>query len=132
MNASPYGECLLYYPSFTNGLEKSYTAWVAGLSLGFYPQRNDWSDISKPFSAMAFKDFFADVAVHEICHTTGLVDEEHLGGLHGAHNNCSDGLHVMDPGGTVYWPMHLRSSHPFSFKSRNKNYLKFILPRGNQ
>ncbi len=75
---------------------------------------------------------FISFAAHVLCHALGLVSEQHLGGVRNDHNSCTDGLHVMDPGDTVYWVMRILPINHFVFKSLNRQYLNFILPGGNR
>lgn len=133
MNAKPQGDCYVYFPAFTNGLRIAYESWISDSPRGKYPERNDWSDIAIPFSLASIPQFLAEVAVHELCHTLGLVSEQYLGGVKNGHNDCEDGCHVMDVGEYVYWPMRFQSTSIFfNFKNLNSLYLNFILPGGNR
>ena len=72
----------------------------------------------------------AQVALHECCHSMGLVPS--ASAAEGGHNNCSDGSHYMDRGDekTPLMRLGLDLWHIQRWKQENADYLRFVFPKG--
>ncbi len=94
-NDSPTGVASVYNGMICQSLYNKYGA--------FYLQsddqvdlKNDWRNAQLPLQADKLTDYIAQVALHECCHSMGLVptaSAKYMG-----HNNCRCGTHYMDSG----------------------------------
>ena len=70
----------------------------------------------------------AQVALHECCHSMGLVPT--ASAKYNGHNNCTCGIHYMDRGKDKYALMRLGLIPQYAqrWKTNNTFYLEFVFP----
>ena len=126
-NDSPSGTAYVYDGTIHGSLLENYGAFHIDVGKFFNPT-NDWSSVPLPLSADLIADYIAQVALHECCHTIGLVPT--ASATQDGHNICPCGCHFLDGGQYRYPPVYLGfiSSRIQRWMQRNKLYLGFVFP----
>ena len=125
-NDSPSGSSDVYNGTIREYILNWYNAFYIDPDIKSY---NDWRNVPLPFSADLMTVILSQTALHEICHTMGLVPAASAVG--GGHNNCQDGSHYMDDGSLKRPLMRLGFDlwHIQRWMPENRNYLQFVFPQ---
>ena len=125
-NDSPSGSSYVF-----NGTIREYvTRWYGNYYLNnSINSKNDWRNVPLPFSDELMTVIIVQVALHECCHSMGLVPS--ASAAEGAHNDCTDGCHYMDDGGSKLPLMRFGFDlwHIQRWMPENTNYLRFVFPQ---
>ena len=134
-NDSPLGTAYVYDGMIRNSLSGQFSAYYVD-RIGNLNFKNDWGKVPLPLSASLLTDYIAKVALHECCHSMGLVPYPSSDGY--GHNVCDCGGHYMDSGKYRWPPVYLGfiGSLVQYWKPENCSYLEFVFPSspsgGNQ
>ena len=126
-NDSPYGTAYVYDGSIRESLLGQYQSFYLDTGEFFNPT-NDWRNVPLPLSADLIADYIAQVALHESCHSMGLVPT--ASATQSGHNVCKCGCHFMDSGRYRWPPVYLGfiSSRIQRWMHKNWLYLEFVFP----
>ena len=124
-NDSPSGTSYVYDGMIRQYLFNGFKGFY--LDDGINP-KNDWRNVPLPLPASMLTEILAQVAMHESCHSLGLVPA--ASAKYNGHNNCTCGRHYMDRGKDKYAPMRLGLIPQYTqrWKTNNTSYLEFVLP----
>ena len=124
-NDSPLGTAYVFDGSIRDSLPEAFGDFYIQSDHNIERQ-NDWRNVPLPFSAGLLTDYLAQVALHECCHTMGIVPP--ASAIPGRHNNCDCGSHFMDDGSTKTPLMRLGFITYFvpGWMLSNERYLKFV------
>ena len=126
-NDSPRGTAHVYDETMRNSLSETFGMFYIDAER-FYNAKNDWRNVMLPFRITILTDYLAQIAIHECCHTMGLVPL--ASASEGYHNTCSCGCHFMDDGGTKT-PLMRLGFFPYFIQGwmlSNERYLEFVFP----
>ena len=124
---SPLGTAYVYNGTIRESLSRQYQFFYLDTGEYFNPT-NDWRNVPLPLSADLISDYIAQVALHESCHSMGLVPT--ASAKYNGHNNCTCGRHYLDRGKDKYAPMRLGFIPQYTqrWKTNNIFYLEFVFP----
>ena len=124
-NDSPFGTSYVYNTKVMRSLETWFADFYINSDTSI-EAINDWRNASLPLSTDLLTDYIAQVALHECCHTLGLVPS--ASAKYDDHNNCRCGAHYMDSGEFRKPPVHLGfvSSLIPRWMAKNRMYLQFV------
>ncbi len=125
-NDSPFGTAYVFDAMIKQYIFRGYK----GFYLDINPDiNNDWKKIPLPLSTDLVTDIFSQVAMHECCHSMGLVPT--MSAAHNSHNKCTCGSHYMDRGDDKKVPMRLGFIvfYVQGWMPYNERYLKFVFPK---
>ena len=126
-NDSPLGAAYVYDGTIRESLPEQYRSFYLDTGGSVNPT-NDWRNVPLPLSADLISDYIAQVALHECCHSMGLVPT--ASAKYNGHNNCTCGIHYMDRGKDKYALMRLGLIPQYTqrWKTNNTFYLEFVFP----
>ncbi len=124
-NESPVGTAGVYMESVRCSFLLQYNEYYDN-SLGTIPYKYDWRGVSLPLSPSHLSLYVSQIALHECCHSMGLVPE--ISSVANGHNDCPIGEHYMDSGQWRTILMHLGFLQPLTlrWKPENIQYLEFV------
>ena len=121
----PGGVSVVYIGSIYLSAKMSYKEVKGGLQLPFTTQPSD--PFIVPITDGMMLNLINTTSAHEIGHAIGLVDEFHLHGANGSHNEETTPNLYMNKTINVPW---FFSPHPaFKWKSANEAYIDFVCPK---
>ena len=128
-NDSPFGIAYVYDGTIRDSLFEAFEDFHFQSVNGF-DLKNDWRNVPLPLSFSLLTDYIAQVALHECCHSMGLVPT--ASSILDGHNDCPYGEHYMDDGGYKQPLMRLGFDpwHIQRWMPNNVRYLEFVFKKG--
>ncbi|MBQ6924554.1 MAG: hypothetical protein IJQ73_07930 [Kiritimatiellae bacterium] len=125
-NDSPSGMAYVFGGMIRQYIYNGFSSFYLDINADI---NNDWRNIPLPLSRDSLSKLFAQVAMHECCHSMGLVPT--ASAEYDGHNNCKCGSHYMDRGNDKKVPMRLGFIlyHVQGWMPQNERYLEFVFPQ---